>query len=179
MEKFIDKLIRQFESGALSRREFCQMMGIATAIYAAGGPEANAAPAGRGFKALGINHVSYMCPDYTKARDFYSSMFGMKVTNDKGMGRANLAFGPEPDKGGNFIVVHNPGTNPPKPTQAVIDHVCYTISNWDEGKVRAALKAKGFDKPTGRDGSLHVYDPFDYDVQIANAVQENAFRRGA
>ena len=29
------------------------------------------------------------------------------------------------------------------------------------------------------DGSLHVYDPFDYDVQIANAVQENAFRRGA
>jgi len=99
--------------------------------------------------------------------------------NDKGKGRANLAFGPEPDKGGNFVVVHNPGANPPKPTQAVIDHVCYTISNWDEGKVRAALKAKGFDKPTGRDGSLHVYDPFDYDVQIANAVQENAFRRGA
>jgi hypothetical protein len=27
----------------------------------------------------------------------------------------------------------------------VIDHVCYTISNWDEGKVRGALKAKGFD----------------------------------
>jgi hypothetical protein len=88
MEKFIDKLIRQFESGALGRREFCQMMGIATAIYAAGGPEANAAPAGRGFKALGINHVSYMCPDYTKARDFYSSMFGMRVTNDKGRAAA-------------------------------------------------------------------------------------------
>ena len=43
--------------------------------------------------------------------------------------------------------------------------------------MRAALKAKGFAEPTGRAGSLHVYDPFDYDVQIANAVQENAFRR--
>ena len=30
---------------------------------------------------------------------------------------------------------------------------------------------------TGRDGSLHVYDVFDYDVQIASAAAENAFRR--
>jgi hypothetical protein len=97
--------------------------------------------------------------------------------NDKGKGRANLAFGPEPGKGDNFLVVHNPGANPPKPTEAVIDHVCYTVSNWDEGKVRGALKANGFPAPTGRDGSLHIYDPFDYDIQIANAVQENAFRR--
>ena len=104
-------------------------------------------------------------------------MFGMQVVNDKGKGRANLAFGPAPDKGGNFLVVHNPGANPPKPTEAVIDHICYTVSNWDEGKVRGALRAKGYDAPTGRDGSLHVYDPFDYDIQIANAVQENAFRR--
>src|SRR2546423_489379 len=68
MEKFIDRLIREFESGALGRREFCQMLGIATAIYAAGGAQANAAPSGRGLKGLGVNHVSYLCPDYTKAR---------------------------------------------------------------------------------------------------------------
>ena len=177
MEKFIDGLIRDFESGKLGRREFCQILGIATAIYAAGGPRANAAPDGRGFKALGINHVSYQCPDYRKARDFYASMFGMQVLNDKGKGRANLAFGPELGKGDNFLVIHNPGANPPKPTEAVIDHVCFTVSNWDEGKVRGALKANGFPAPTGRDGSLHIYDPFDYDVQIANAVEENAFRR--
>jgi catechol 2,3-dioxygenase-like lactoylglutathione lyase family enzyme len=178
MEKFIDRLIREFESGALGRREFVQTLGIAAAVFAAG-PEANAAPAGRGLKGLGINHISYQCPDYKKARDWYSSMFGMQVTNDKGTNRANLAFGPEPDKGGNFLVAHNPGNNPLKPSEATIDHICYTISNWDEGKVRAALKAKGYDNPTGRDGSLHIYDPFDYDIQIANATQENAFRRGA
>ena len=149
MEKFIDRLIREFESGALGRREFCQMLGIAAAITAAGGPEANAAPAGSTFKALGVNHISYLCPDYTKARDFYASMFGMQVVNDKGKGRANLAFGPAPDKGGNFLVVHNPGANPPKPSEAVIDHIAYTISNWDEAKVRGALKAKGLRQAHG------------------------------
>ena len=42
--------------------------------------------------------------------------------------------------------------------------------------MRATLKAKGLEV-TGRNGSLHVYDPFDYDVQIASAAEENAFRR--
>jgi hypothetical protein len=42
--------------------------------------------------------------------------------------------------------------------------------------VRAALTANGL-SPTGRNGSLHVYDPFDYDIQIGNAAEENAFRR--
>lgn len=176
MERFIEKLIGQFESGEIGRREFCQTVGIATAVYAAGDAAANAAPS-RGFTGLGVNHVSYMCSDYTKARDFYKNVMGMQVYNDKGKGRANLAFGPEPGKGGNFLVVHNPGANPPKPTQAVIDHVCYTISNWDEAKVRNALKNAGTPNPGGRNGSLHMYDPYDYDVQIANNIEETPYRR--
>lgn len=177
MERFIDKLIGQFESGELGRREFVQTVGIAAAVYAAGGANANAASAS-GFTGIGVNHISYSCPDYTKARDFYKNVFGMQVVNDKGKGRANLAFGPEAGKGGNFLVVHNPGANPPKPSTATIDHVCYTVSNWDEAKVRNALKNAGSPNPTGRNGSLHVYDPFDYDVQIANAVEETPYRRG-
>jgi hypothetical protein len=60
--------------------------------------------------------------------------------------------------------------------RGVIDHICYTVPNWDEARVRATLKAKGLEVG-GRDGSLHVYDPFDYDVQLASAASENAFRR--
>jgi len=89
--------------------------------------------------------------------------------------RASLMFGPEPGKGGSFMGVRT--FEAKTVDQAIVDHVCYTISNWDEARVRATLKAKGLDV-TGRDGSLHVYDPFDYDVQIASAVGENAFRRG-
>jgi hypothetical protein len=44
--------------------------------------------------------------------------------------------------------------------------------------VRGAIKAKGLEISGGRDGSLHVLDPFSYDVQFANIIEENAFRRG-
>ena len=52
------------------------------------------------------------------------------------------------------------------------------MSNWDEQKVRAALKAKGLEISGGRDGSLHVLDPFNYDVQFANLVEEDPFKHG-
>ena len=62
--------------------------------------------------------------------------------------------------------------------QAYVDHFCFTLSNWEETRVRAAVKAKGQEISGGRDGSLHVLDPFNYDVQFANIVEEDAFRRG-
>ena len=173
MERFIANLIKDFEAGKIDRRQFCEAMALAFTVYAAG-DAANAAPA-RGLQGIGVNHISYNCPDYTKARDFYTSVFGMGVVNDAGKGRANLTFGPEPGKGGGFLVTRTAETT--TDAKATVDHICYTIPNWDEAKVRAALKAKGFANPTGRDGSLHVYDPFDYDVQFASAAQENAFRR--
>ena len=174
MERFIADLVKDFETGNVNRRQFCETLALAATVYAAGESAANAAPA-RGFTMLGINHISYNCPDYAKARDWYASVFGMESTPGKDSGtRANLMFGPGPGKGGNFVVARTGETT--SEAKATVDHICYTIPNWDESKVRAALKANGLN-PTGRDGSLHVYDPFDYDVQIANAVQENAFRR--
>ncbi len=173
MERFIANLVNSFESGEVGRREFCQTVALAAVVYGAG--EAANAQAGRGFKVLGINHISYSCPDYAKARDFYISVLGMESAPGRDNGkRASLMFGPPQGKGGSFMGIR---TFDAKPGTAIVDHVCYTISNWNEGNVRAALKAKGLDV-TGRDGSLHVYDPFDYDVQVASAVGENAFRRG-
>src|SRR6185503_2496752 len=63
MERFIDRLIDEFDSGKLGRREFCETMALATAVLASGGAAANAAPS-RGFTMLGVNHISYQCPDY-------------------------------------------------------------------------------------------------------------------
>ena len=62
--------------------------------------------------------------------------------------------------------------------QAVIDHFCFTLSNWNEERVRAAMRAKGLEISGGRNGSLHVLDPSsNYDIQFANDFEENAFRR--
>ena len=175
MERFIADLVTDLDRGKLDRRQFCETVVLAAAVYAAGEAAANAAPA-QGFKAVGINHISYACPDYRKARDFYSAVFGMEAVPRSDDGRqAFLMFGPGPGQGGSFFIARNGSTA--TNAKAVVDHICYTIPNWDETKVRAALKAKGLGEPTGRPGSLHVYDPFDYDVQFANAVEENAFRR--
>jgi len=181
MERFIVDLVQSLDSGRIDRREFCKSVALAAAVFGAG--DAAQAQAQRGFKIIGINHMSYTCPDYTKARDWYASVLNMKseAMRDDGK-RANLMFGPEPGKGGSFLVARSPGSVASgsagaKPgAEASIDHVCYTMPDWDEARLRATLNEKGLDV-TGRDGSLHVYDPFDYDVQIASAAEESAFRR--
>jgi hypothetical protein len=68
MERFIANLVKDFDSGKLDRREFCQSVALAALVYASG--EAANAQASRGFKVLGVNHISYQCPDYAKARDW-------------------------------------------------------------------------------------------------------------
>ena len=181
MERFIADLVHGLDSGEIDRREFCKAVALAATVYGAG--DAAQAQSDRGFKIIGINHISYRCPDYAKARDWYASVLNMKSERTRDDGdRANLMFGPEQGKGGSFLVTRTPrsvasGSISPTPrAEAVIDHICYTIPNWDEARVRETLKAKGLEV-TGRDGSLHVYDPFNYDVQIASGAVENAFRR--
>jgi catechol 2,3-dioxygenase-like lactoylglutathione lyase family enzyme len=179
MEKFISNLVRQFEGGQVSRREFCETVALAATVYAVAGPAQ--AQTTSGFKTIGINHISYTCPDYAKARDFYTSVFGLRSTSGKDNGkRANLEFGPEAGKGGSFIVARTaePRANPRPQSPAVIDHICFTMSNWKEADVIAALGAKGLKTSGGRAGSWHVLDPFNYDVQFANLAEEDPFRHG-
>ena len=179
MERFITNLVKYFERGRISRREFCESVALAATVYAAG-DAAQAQTPTTGFKTIGVNHISYTCPDYTKARDFYTSVFGLTSTPGKDNGkRANLEFGPKAGEGGSFIVART-GTlsESRKASQAVIDHICFTMSNWKEADVRAALAAKGLKISGGRDGSLHVLDPHNYDVQFANLAEEDPFRHG-
>jgi len=107
MERFIAGLVKDFESGKVDRREFCKTVALAATVYAAG--DAAQAQPTRGFKVLGVNHISYTCPDYTRARDFFINVFGLESAPGHDTGaRANLMFGPQPGKGGSFIVTRNP-----------------------------------------------------------------------
>jgi catechol 2,3-dioxygenase-like lactoylglutathione lyase family enzyme len=169
MERHIAGLVKDFESGKIDRRQFCEGVALAATVFAAGSA-AQAAPA-QGLKLLGVNHVSYACSDYRVARDWYTKVLNLKSYNDKGMGRANLAFGPEQGKGGQFLITRNFGANERK-ANATVDHVCYTVANWDDTKVNDALKAAGT-APRGRHGSVNVYDPYNYQVQISSIEGEN------
>src|SRR5258708_302608 len=141
MERFIADLVKKYEDGAIDRREFCQTVTLAATVFAAG--DAALAQAPRGLKVLAINHVSYTCADYRKARDWYVANLGMENAPGKDNGKqANLMFGPAPGEGGGYVVARN-GAMPATPRTAVVDHVCYTIADWDDGKVETALKASG------------------------------------
>src|SRR5213083_889057 len=127
MERFIADLVQDFESGKINRRQFCETVALAATVYAAGEAAANAAPA-QGFKIIAVNHISYACPDYRKARDFYTTVLGMQNAKDDGKSRANLTFGPS--RGGNYFIARNAPANSPQPARSVVDHICYTIPNW-------------------------------------------------
>ena len=106
------------------------------------GPVASRAP----LKAVGINHISYQCPDYKKARDFYADLFGAPVSNDDGK-QAYVWFGDA------FVVVRNSADGNPKP---VIDHVAWTLADWDKDRVSAELKRHGLDARVDATGSSLV-----------------------
>jgi catechol 2,3-dioxygenase-like lactoylglutathione lyase family enzyme len=177
MERFIAGLIKDFEAGKVTRRQFCEAVALAATVYGAG-DAAKAAPA-RGLKMLGVNHISYSCDDYTKVRDYYSSVLGMQVLNDNKKSRANLAFGPEAEKGGAFVVARNFGNTPQQPGRSQVDHICYTVPNWNDQRLMAGLTAAGT-KPVNRTpggNSINIFDPNHYQVQLASIVGENAWRK--
>ena len=86
-------------------------------------------------KAVGINHISYQCADYRKTRDFYVELLGAAVSKDDGK-QAHLWFGDA------FIVVRNSADGSTRP---LIDHVAWTLADWDIDRVSGELKKHGLD----------------------------------
>jgi catechol 2,3-dioxygenase-like lactoylglutathione lyase family enzyme len=128
---------------------------VAASAAAVAAP-ATAAETG-GFKAVTVNHISYQVADYAKTRDFYTSLFGMKVSNDNGR-QANLAFGES------FLLPRNARNGGPTPR---VDHIAYTIENWDKNTVEAELKRRGLTPRPDTENSFHVKDPDGFDLQIS------------
>jgi catechol 2,3-dioxygenase-like lactoylglutathione lyase family enzyme len=160
MEHMIAKLLQDFEQGKMNRRQLIQS--LALAATAASAVTVPAKAAGTELKAVGYNHVSYSVADYAKSRDFYTSLFsGMKVTRDDGK-QCRLEFG-------NTILIVR--TRPPT---GRVDHIAYTLSNWDQDKnaIEAEVKRRGL-KITQGDAktSIHVKDPDGLEVQFGGLEQ--------
>jgi catechol 2,3-dioxygenase-like lactoylglutathione lyase family enzyme len=152
MEYIIDKLLRDFERGRMNRRQLVQSLALAATATGAA-----AASEGKGFKAATVNHISYQVADYAKTRDFYADLLGMKVSDDDGR-QAYLAFGDT------FLLPRNARNGGATPR---VDHIAYTIDNWDKGAVEAELKRRGLQPRPDTDNSFHVKDPDGFDLQIS------------
>jgi catechol 2,3-dioxygenase-like lactoylglutathione lyase family enzyme len=160
MEKIVDDLLGHFEHGRISRRQLVHMLALGMAAgTAASRAAADTAPRGA-FKAVAVNHISFGVADYARTRDFYADLLGMEVSGDDGK-QCYMKFGKD-----SFLIPRGrqgPGDGP------LVDHICYTIEDWDKGAVEAELRRRGLNPEPDTDESFHVRDPDGYRLQIGSA----------
>jgi catechol 2,3-dioxygenase-like lactoylglutathione lyase family enzyme len=154
MEHIIAKLLNDFERGKMNRRQLIQSLAMAATAAGAASP---AAAEGKGFKAVTVNHISYQVADYTKTRDFYVDLLGMKVSGDNGR-QCNLAFGDT------FLLPRNARNGGATPR---VDHIAYTVETWDQKAAKAELERRGLAPREDTVNSYHVKDPDGFDLQIS------------
>jgi catechol 2,3-dioxygenase-like lactoylglutathione lyase family enzyme len=152
MEQLIAMLLDGFEQGKMTRRELIKSLALAAAAPVVG---ASSGAGGKGFKAIGVNHISYEVADYRKIRDFYADLLSMNASQDNGK-QCFLSFGDT------FIIPRNRVGGAPR-----IDHIAYTIDNWNREAVQAELKRRGLDPRPDTENSFHVKDPEGFDLQIS------------
>ena len=82
MQAYVATKLVEFEQGKISRRRLIEMLTVAaTTAYATGG--ANAQAADPKLKVALVNHLSYTCPNFKQAGDWYSKVFGLDQVNVK------------------------------------------------------------------------------------------------
>ena len=164
MENLIAKLVQDFEQGKMSRRQLIQTLSVAAAAAAVPTTVIGAqAPTPTGKLEAGyVNHISYSVRDYAKVRDFYVDLLGMKVTQDDGM-QCRLVFG------NNILIPRNRSNGGP----AKVDHIAYTVINWDAEKdaFEAQLKRRGLQYTGTAKTSFQVKDPEGMGVQFGGLRQ--------
>lgn len=159
MEHLIAQLLQNFEQGKMTRRQLIQSLALAATAASASGAAPAAAADGKGFRAMAVNHISYQAADYTKIRDFYADLFAMKASQDNGK-ECHLAFGDT------FLIPRN-GPRSGHGGTPRIDHIAYTIDNWNKDAVEAELKRRGLQPRPDTPNSFHVKDPEGFDLQIS------------
>ena len=146
MNSTISKLLANYESGNLSRRDLVQGL----ALLAAGAGTMSAA----GFQGNSINHVSLYVSDLQRSSDFYQRVLGCPV--DKRGVEILARFGKT------FLVLRQG-----KPA-GTVDHIAIGVENFHKESITADLKTRG---ATPREGNrpgpgFHVVYPDGFQLQI-------------
>jgi|RhiMethySRZTD1v2_1073278.scaffolds.fasta_scaffold39044_6 catechol 2,3-dioxygenase-like lactoylglutathione lyase family enzyme len=114
-------------------------------------------PSGRGFKAVAFSHIVQCVRNVDETRDFYRDLFGMREINYK-PGEAMLRFG------NNTLVLVNTPQAEKKP---YIDHFALEIDGFDQAKVQAELKRRGYDPRPESPRAWTIRDPEGMRVEVA------------
>jgi catechol 2,3-dioxygenase-like lactoylglutathione lyase family enzyme len=180
MEGFVAKQVHDYQNGRINRRRLIEILTLAvTTAYAEKSAGAAEPP---GLDVALVNHVSYTCPDFHRAADWYSTVFNLDQVGATKRDVA-LPFGKKGEKpfgvtAGDVPLTHiicrtrtpdEASRSRParRKANAVIDHIAFTVADFDRERAKAQLNALGVSNV--RDGgpfSVYVNDPFGYEVQI-------------
>jgi catechol 2,3-dioxygenase-like lactoylglutathione lyase family enzyme len=179
MEGFVAKQVHDYQNGRINRRRLIEILTFAATTAYAGKNAGAAEPTG--LDAALVNHVSYTCPDYRKAADWYSMVFNLDQVGATDHDVA-LPFGKKGEKPYGVSADDVPlthiicrtrplaaGTNVSsrRKATAVIDHLAFTVADFDRERAKAQLTALGAKNVrNGGPFSVYVDDPFGYELQI-------------
>jgi len=180
MEGFVAKQVDDYQNGKISRRRLIEALTLAATTVVAGKRADAAEPSG--LDVALVNHVSYTCPDFRRAADWYSMVFNLDQVGATARDVA-LPFGKKGEKpygisANDVPLTHiicrtRPADAPAangtsrRPSSTVIDHIAVTVADFDRERAKAELTAMGVNNV--RDGgpfSVYVNDPFGYEIQI-------------
>jgi catechol 2,3-dioxygenase-like lactoylglutathione lyase family enzyme len=148
MQQLIEKMVADFESGKLSRRQFA----VALAGLVAAG--ANAASTSD-LKAVGVNHVTLRVRDVLRSTKFYQDVFGMPMRKSSPTVNilslnANCFFGIE-------------AANEKEPA---VDHFSLAIQNFKSAEAAAKLEKRGLKLAGVSNEGLKFIEPDGMLVQL-------------
>jgi catechol 2,3-dioxygenase-like lactoylglutathione lyase family enzyme len=191
MESVIARLLNDFESGRLTRRQLVQalaLVAVGSPLAAANRSIAPTAVTAAPWKTVWLDHISYQVADYKKSVEFYTSLMGWRVVEDNGaqalldingIGSVIIRSG---RRGAQTTAPAAPpsdsGTRPAgrPPITGVINHIAYGVEPWDTEAVKAELERRGLNPRVDNQGetykSFHVRDPDGWDLQISNQTKD-------
>jgi catechol 2,3-dioxygenase-like lactoylglutathione lyase family enzyme len=150
--RVIERLLMQYETGTLSRRDL-----VLTLAALAAAPLPGAAQDGT-LRAKTLNHVSLIVSNLDRSVEFYRRLFGLEVKSTQ-TGGVNLALGDA------FLGIYQGAAN----AMPHINHFCFGLDAFDPERTVAALERTGVAAESRvRDGVPQVYcaDPDNLRVQL-------------
>jgi hypothetical protein len=180
MEGFVAHKLNEYATGKLSRRALIETLTLAATTAYAGNTKAAEQP---GIKLALVNHISYNCPNFRQAADWYSKAFNLDQVGptDRDVALPFGKKGEQPygvtatDVPLTHLIIRTRDLNAPAPNgavrprpQAVVDHICYTIAHFNQERVRTELMALGATNVRNAGmNSVYANDPIGYEIQIS------------
>lgn len=162
MTRFLDALLREYETGAISRRGLLQALTLVAVPRGLGGLDdpgpRSAIPSRRAvLRGVNLNHVNLQVSDVERSEAFYRNLFDMPPKREIPGRPYALDF-----QDGSFLSI--PGSTEP----GIIEHFCVGVEDFEPERVAAALGEAGLDQGLLiRPDSVYVSDPDGIRVQIS------------